>query len=29
MLGRKRSGESILEKLEKQDNLFPWIGELD
>lgn len=29
MLGRKRSGESFLEKLEKQDNLFPWIGELD
>jgi 1,4-alpha-glucan branching enzyme len=28
MTGRKRSGEAVLEKLENQDNLFPWIGEL-
>ncbi|MBR6379059.1 MAG: DUF1957 domain-containing protein, partial [Fibrobacter sp.] len=27
MTGRKGSGEAVLEKLEKQDNLFPWIGE--
>jgi 1,4-alpha-glucan branching enzyme len=28
VMGRKKPDTSLLNKLENQDNIFPWIGEL-